>query len=68
MGRQLGQFLKTMGAASGVVPAMVASTGGGPPSSGGSTRETLIRWVTAQAQAVMAARVGSKFALGACYL
>jgi hypothetical protein len=28
MGRQLGQFLKTMGAASGVAPAMVASTGG----------------------------------------
>jgi hypothetical protein len=67
MGRQLGRFLKTMGAASGVVPAMVASTGG-PPSSGGSTREALIRWVTVQAQAAMAARVGSKFALGACYL
>jgi hypothetical protein len=49
MGQQLGRFLKTMGAASGValapatVPAMVV-TMGGPPSSGGLTREALIRW------------------------
>jgi hypothetical protein len=49
MGRQLGRFLKTMGAASGVAPtpaillAMVASMEG-PPSSGGLTWEVLIRW------------------------
>jgi hypothetical protein len=48
MGRQLGRFLKTMGAASGValalamVSVMVALTGG-PPSSGSLTREVLIR-------------------------
>jgi hypothetical protein len=47
MGRQLGRFLKTMGVASGValtsvtVPATVVTTGG-PPSSGGLTREVLI--------------------------
>jgi hypothetical protein len=47
-GRQLGRFLKMMGAASNValalamVPATVASMGG-PPSSGGLTREVLIR-------------------------
>jgi hypothetical protein len=44
-GRQLGRFLKTMGAASDVAPAprMVASTGGGAPSSSGLTQEVLIQ-------------------------
>jgi hypothetical protein len=49
MGRQLGRFLKMMGAASDVAPAptmvptMVVTTGG-PPSSGGLTKEVLIQW------------------------
>jgi hypothetical protein len=45
MGRQLGRFLKMMGVASDVAPAptMVVMTGG-PPSSGGLTKEVLIRW------------------------
>jgi hypothetical protein len=50
MGRQLGWFLKTVGAASGVVsalttvPAAVVTTGSPPPSSS-LTQVALIRWV-----------------------
>jgi hypothetical protein len=44
MGRQLGRFLLMTGAASGVAPApMTVVTTGGPPSSGGLTREVLIQ-------------------------
>jgi hypothetical protein len=48
-GRQLGRFLKTMGAASGVAPApaivsVTVALTGSPPSSSGLTWEVLIQW------------------------
>jgi hypothetical protein len=50
MGRQLGWFLKTVGAASGVVSALTTVlaavvTKGSPPPSSSLTRVALIRWV-----------------------
>jgi hypothetical protein len=74
--RQLGRFLKTMRAASDVAPAsatvptMVASTGGG---GGGSFKRQLDSGGLDSAGnctslAVMAARVGAKFAQGRGYL
>jgi hypothetical protein len=50
MGRQLSRLLKTVGAASGVAPGLVAVSAvvvmtGGPPASSNFTREALIWWV-----------------------
>jgi hypothetical protein len=53
--------------APGMTSAAVAVTGGPPPSSS-SVWEALIWWFDGAAYAAMAARVGSKFAQGACYL